>query len=89
LRRAGGGHLPARRRRRSGPGPAAGHELPKQFANLFSLEVLGTDGAPDATMQFFAVQHEGLQSSTAAHGVYLKLGFGDHAQVPMLIRMPT
>jgi GNAT superfamily N-acetyltransferase len=29
-----------------------------------------------------------LQSSGAGHPVYLKLGFGDYAQVPMLIRMP-
>jgi len=30
-----------------------------------------------------------LQSSGAGHPVYLKLGFGDYAQVPMLIRMPS
>jgi predicted GNAT family acetyltransferase len=29
-----------------------------------------------------------LQSSRAGHPVYLGLGFGDYAQVPMLIRMP-
>jgi GNAT superfamily N-acetyltransferase len=29
-----------------------------------------------------------LQSSGAGHPVYLQLGFGDYAQVPMLIRMP-
>lgn len=30
-----------------------------------------------------------LQSSTAGHGVYLRLGFGDHATVPMFVRMPA
>jgi ribosomal protein S18 acetylase RimI-like enzyme len=29
-----------------------------------------------------------LQSSSAGHGVYLRLGFGDYATVPMFIRMP-
>lgn len=29
-----------------------------------------------------------LQSSTAGHGVYLRLGFEDRASVPMFIRMP-
>jgi len=29
-----------------------------------------------------------LQSSEAGHPVYLGLGFGDHASIPMLIRMP-
>ena len=30
-----------------------------------------------------------LQSSAAGHGVYLRLGFGDYATVPMFIRMPA
>jgi GNAT superfamily N-acetyltransferase len=30
-----------------------------------------------------------LQSSSAGHGVYLRLGFGDYATVPMFIRMPA
>ena len=30
-----------------------------------------------------------LQSSAAGHAVYLRLGFGDYARVPMLIRMPA
>lgn len=30
-----------------------------------------------------------LQSSAAGHGVYLGLGFGDYATVPMFIRMPA
>ena len=30
-----------------------------------------------------------LQSSAAGHGVYLRLGFGDYAAVPMFIRMPS
>ncbi len=30
-----------------------------------------------------------LQSSDAGHPIYLQLGFGDYAQVPMLIRMPN
>jgi GNAT superfamily N-acetyltransferase len=29
-----------------------------------------------------------LQSSTAGHSVYLGLGFGDYASIPMLIRIP-
>lgn len=29
-----------------------------------------------------------LQSSTAGHGVYLGLGFADHARIPMFIRTP-
>lgn len=29
-----------------------------------------------------------LQSSTAGHPVYIRLGFGDYAKVPMLIHMP-
>jgi len=30
-----------------------------------------------------------LQSSSAGHGVYLRLGFGDYATVPMFIRLPA
>lgn len=30
-----------------------------------------------------------LQSSSAGYPVYIRLGFGDYAQVPMLIRMPA
>ena len=30
-----------------------------------------------------------LQSSEAGHSIYLRLGFGDYAGIPMLIRMPA
>jgi GNAT superfamily N-acetyltransferase len=120
---------------------AAGYEIPRGLARLFSPECLGAQLAPDAQIQFFAIHHNGrfvatslmyladglagiycvatlahergkglgahvtaeplriaqrlgyrvgiLQSSTAGHSVYLRLGFADFASVPMFVRMPA
>ncbi len=120
---------------------AAGYDLPRGLARLFSPECLGADMAPDAHIQFFAIHHNGrlvatsllyladglagiycvatladkrgkglgahitaeplriaqrlgyrvgiLQSSTAGHPVYLRLGFADFASVPMFVKMPA
>lgn len=111
------------------------------MADIFSPTSLGADLSEDATVQFFAVRHQGrqvattqlyladglagiycvatrpaerhkglgahataaalraagrlgyrvgvLQSSTAGHSVYLGLGFGDYASIPMLVRVPA
>jgi GNAT superfamily N-acetyltransferase len=118
---------------------AAGYDLPRGLARLFSPESLGADMAPDVQIQFFAIHHNGrlvatslmyladglagvycvatladergkglgahvtaeplriaqrlgyrvgiLQSSTAGHPIYLRLGFADFGGVPMFMRM--
>jgi len=120
---------------------AAGYEIPRRLARMFSPECLGAHTSPDAQIQFFAIHHNGqfvatslmyladglagiycvatladergkglgahvtaeplriaqrlgyrvgiLQSSTAGHRVYLRLGFADFASVPMFVRMPA
>ena len=38
---------------------AAGYDLPRGLARLFSPECMGADMAPDAPIQFFAIHHNG------------------------------
>ena len=44
---------------------AVGYELPRALAEIFSLEVLGVDMAPDATTQFFSVLRDERHVATS------------------------
>jgi len=44
---------------------AAGYEIPRGLARLFSPECLGVDMAPDAKFQFFAIHHNGRLVATS------------------------